>query len=202
VRANFGLLGFWGANGAKGNHVNYTFENLFLDNWYSLEQMDQKYPGLLGFTFHNIWALDQPPLADSTIVGDVAGVTFDNVKYGQKRAAGNADLPLSTATARSRRSFPHSTVPWRHLPLIRRCLHPERRSHFTAQSSPGASYTWLFGDGTEASGRRVHHRFADAEGTELDGAEKGAGRFRVLLHVAEPTGNPDTPIRIGPRRVL
>ena len=44
----FGLLGFWGANGAKGSHINYTFENLFLDNWYSLVQMEQKYPGLHG----------------------------------------------------------------------------------------------------------------------------------------------------------
>ena len=68
--------------------------------------MDQKYPGLLGFTFHNIWALDQPPLADSTMVGDVAGVTFDNVKYGQKRATGNADLPLSTANGAQQAKFP------------------------------------------------------------------------------------------------
>jgi len=35
----FGLLGFWGANGAKGDHSNYTFENLFLDDWYSLVQI-------------------------------------------------------------------------------------------------------------------------------------------------------------------
>ena len=40
----FGLLGFWGANGAKGDHSNYTFENLFLDNWYSLVQMEQEQP--------------------------------------------------------------------------------------------------------------------------------------------------------------
>ena len=39
---SFGLLGFWGANGAKGDHSDYTFENLFLDNWYSLVQMEQE----------------------------------------------------------------------------------------------------------------------------------------------------------------
>ena len=52
---------------------------------------------LHGFTFRNIWALDQPPLADSTMTGDVAGVTFDNVKYGQRRADGNADVPLTVS---------------------------------------------------------------------------------------------------------
>jgi len=36
----FGLLGFWGANGSRGSHSNYTFENLFLDDWYSLVQME------------------------------------------------------------------------------------------------------------------------------------------------------------------
>jgi hypothetical protein len=188
----FGLLGFWGANGAKGSHVNFTFENLFLDNWYSLEQMDQKYPGLLGFTFHNIWALDQPPLADSTMVGDVAGVTFDNVKYGQKRAANDADLPLSTADGAQQAKFPAQHGPVAAFTVNPPVFAPGEEVTFTAQPSPGARYTWLFGDGTKASGRRVRHRFADAEGTELDGAGKGAGRFRVLLHVEAPAGNPDT----------
>ena len=61
---------------------------------------------------------------------------------------------------------------------------------FTAAESPHAHYTWLFGDGTEAHGRRVQHRFADAEGTQLDGAN-GAGRFRVLLHVEGSNGAQD-----------
>jgi hypothetical protein len=61
---------------------------------------------------------------------------------------------------------------------------------FTAQASADARYTWLFGDGTVAHGRRVRHRFADADGTELDGAN-GAGRFRVLLHVEDGAGGQD-----------
>ena len=90
----FGLFGLWGANGARGDHSNYIFENLFLDNWYSLVQMEQEKPGLHGFTFRNIWALDQPPLASSTLTSKVAGVVFDNVKYGQAHAATDADLPV------------------------------------------------------------------------------------------------------------
>ena len=40
----FGLLGFWGANGARGDHSDFNFENLFLDNWYSLAQLEQEEP--------------------------------------------------------------------------------------------------------------------------------------------------------------
>jgi len=188
----FGLLGFWGANGAKGSHVNYTFENLFLDDWYSLAQMEQKSPGLLGFTFHNIWALDQPPLADSTMTGDVAGVIIDNVKYGQRRAAGNADLPLLTANGAQQAKFPAQHGPLAAFTVDPPVFAPGERVTFTAQLWPGARYTWLFGDGTKTSGRRASHRFADAEGTDLDGAGRGAGRFRVLLHVDERASRPDT----------
>ena len=91
----FGLLGFWGANGASGDHSGVTFENLLLDNWYSLVQMEQEQPSLHGFTFRNIWALDQPPLAESTMIGDVKDVTFDNVKYGQTRVTNDAQMPLA-----------------------------------------------------------------------------------------------------------
>jgi hypothetical protein len=185
----FALLGFWGANGAKGDHSNYTFENLFLDNWYSLVQLEQEQPGLHGFTFRNIWALDQPPLANSTIIGDVADVTFDNVKYGQTRAANDAQLPLVISGAQPAQFTPN------HNPVAAFTIDPPffapgQKVEFTAQASPGARYAWLFGDGTQATGRRVSHSFHDADGTELDGAN-GAGRFRVLLHVDDKQGKQD-----------
>ena len=188
----YALFGLWGANGAKGIHSGYKFENLFLDNWYSLAQMEQEYPGLNGFTFHNIWALDQPPLADSTITGDVANVTFDNVKYGQTRAAGDADLPLVTGDGTQPAHFPAPLGPVAAFTVDPPVFAPGETVTFTAQPSPRARYTWLFGDGTQASGRRVSHRFPDAEGTQLDGASNGAGRFRVLLHVVGSAGQPDS----------
>jgi hypothetical protein len=186
----FGLLGFWGANGAKGDHSNYTFENLFLDNWYSLAQMEQEYPGLHGFTFRNIWALDQPPLAGSTMMGNVAEVTFDNVKYGQSRVTADADLPLvvSAGTAPAHFADPHGPVAA--FTVVPPVFRPGENVTFTAQLSPGARFTWLFGDGTQAQGRRARHRFPDAEGTQLDGAN-GAGRFRVLLHVEDKESRQD-----------
>ena len=187
----FGLLGFWGAKGARGDHSGYTFENLTVDNWYSLVQLEQEEPALHGFTFSNIWALDQPPLAASTITGDVKDVTFDNVKYGQKRVTTGADMPLvvSGGAAPVRFAAPHGPLAaFTATPLV---FAPGRRIAFMAQRSPGAHYTWYFGDGTHARGRRVYHRFRDAEGTELDGAKNGAGRFRVLLHVEDNHGHED-----------
>jgi hypothetical protein len=186
----FALLGMWGAKDASGLHTNYTFENLTLDNWYSLVQMEQKLPGLKGFTFRNIWALDQPPLADSSMTGDVAGVTFDNVKYGQARAEGNVDLPLSVNDGAQQPQFVTTHKPDAGFSVDTPVFAPGRLVGFTAKASPGARYTWLFGDGTIGHGRQVHHRFPDAEGTELDG-ENGAGRFRVLLHVEGKGGQQD-----------
>ena len=187
----YALFGMWGANGARGIHSGYKFENLFLDNWYSLEQMEQAYPGLQGIAFRNIWALDQPPLADSSMTGDVADVTFDNVKYGQDRAAANADLPLVTGDGAQPAHFPARHAPVAAFTVDPPVFTPGEYVTFTAQPSPGARHIWLFGDGTQAKGRRVRHRFPDAAGTQLDGAANGAGRFRVLLHAVDGEGHED-----------
>jgi hypothetical protein len=193
----FGLLGFWGAEGAKGEHSNYTFENLFLDNWYSLVQIEQEESALNGFTFRNIWALDQPPLASSTIAGQVKNVSFDNVKMGQARAASDADLQLAVSGGAEGAHFIEPHGPVAAFTMAPPVFAPGQSVLFTAQpaagtarASAGARYTWLFGDGTEAHGRRERHRFADALGTQLDGAN-GAGRFRVLLHVEDKAGHQD-----------
>ena len=186
----FGLLGFWGANGASGDHSGVTFENLILDNWYSLAQMEQEQPSLHGFTFRNIWALDQPPLAESTIIGDVSDVTFDNVKYGQARVTSDAQMPLVVSGGAAQPAYapaPSLAAAFSVDPPI---FAPRQNVTFTAQEAPGAEYTWLFGDGSSAHGRRVRHRFPDALGTELDG-RNGAGRFRVLLHVTDKSGHQD-----------
>jgi hypothetical protein len=188
---SFGLLGFWGAQEAKGDHSNFLFENIFLDNWYSLAQVEQEYPGLRGFIFRNIWALDQPPLVDSTLMGDVVDVTFDNVKYGQSRASSNADLPLTMVNGAQPAHFATPHGPVAAFIVEPPVFAPGVKVTFTAQPSPSARYTWFFGDGTQATGRSVRHRFSDAEGTQLDGTKTGAGRFRVLLRVEGPAGKTD-----------
>ncbi len=187
---DFGLLGFWGANGASGDHSGITFENLLLDNWYSLVQMEQEQPALHGVIFRNIWALDQPPLTASTIAGDVKDVTFDNVKYGQTRVTSDERMPIVVADGAEQPKFapvPALMAAFRIDPPV---VTPRQQVTFSAQTAPGAHYAWLFGDGTTAHGRNVRHRFPDALGTELDG-RNGAGRFRVLLHVTDKEGHQD-----------
>ncbi|MGB6729512.1 MAG: PKD domain-containing protein, partial [Terracidiphilus sp.] len=180
----FGLIGFWGAKDAEGTHRGYTFENLFLDNWYSLAQLEQEQPSLSNFVFRNIWVLGQPPLAGSTITGDVSGVVFDNVKYGQTRVGSDVPLPLTVSGGAPRPQFIATHTPTAAFTVAPATTAPRRTVEFAAQPAPRSRYTWLFGDGTQAHGRRVRHRFADALGTQLDGAN-GAGRYRVLLHVED-----------------
>jgi hypothetical protein len=186
----FGLLGFWGANGASGDHSGVTFENLLLDNWYSLVQMEQEEPSLHGFTFHNIWALDQPPLAESTITGDVSEVTFDNVKYGQTRVTSDVQMPLVVSGGAQQPNFAPAPALAAAFTVVPPVFAPHEKITLTAQEAPGARYTWLFGDGSTSHDRRVKHRFPDTLGTELDG-RNGAGRFRVLLHVTDKAGHQD-----------
>jgi hypothetical protein len=176
----FGILGLWGANGAKGDHSNYTFQNLWLDNWYSLVQIEHEEPAVHGVLFKNIWALDQPPLATSTITGNVSGVVFDNVKYDQNRATNDAELQLITTGGAEQPKFPAPTGPVAHFTVSPPVFGPGDRVTFTADPSPNTQFTWLFGDGSSARGRKVKHKFPDALGTALD-SSNGAGRFRVLL---------------------
>jgi len=186
----FGLLGMWGANGSKGDHSNYTFENLWLDNWYSLVQIEHEEPAVHGFTFRNIWALDQPPLAISTLIGNVSDVTFDNVKYGQNRATNEAELQVVTSAGAAPPRFPAPSGPVARYAVDPPVFRPRDEVTFTAEPSPHTTFTWLFGDGTEAHGRKVKHRFPDADGTDLDGSD-GAGRFRVLLKAVDNQGRED-----------
>jgi hypothetical protein len=187
---DFALLGFWSTNGAHGDHSGITFENIFLDNWYSLAQIEQDQPTVHGITFRNIWALGQPPLVASTIIGDVSDVTFDNVKYGQTRVDSAAAIPLEVSGSAPQPQFTAAHGPVAAITVEPAVFRPRQEVTFTAQESPNAQYTWLFGDGTQARGRRARHRFPDADGTDLDGAN-GAGRFRVLLHVEDGQGNED-----------
>jgi PA14 domain/PKD domain len=186
----FGVLGIWGAEGAQGNHRHYTFENLFLDDWYTLLQMQQEEPALRDFTFRNIWALEQPPLTDSSLRGDIAGVTLENVKYGQMRVSENADVPLLVLEGAEQPKYPAAEGMVASFTVDPPFFAPGVKVTFTAAPSAHTHYTWRFGDGTEARGRRVQHRFPDADGTELDGVN-GAGRFRVLLHAEGSNGAQD-----------
>jgi hypothetical protein len=186
---SFGVLGMWGANGAHGDHGQYTFENLFLDDWYSLVQVEQEAPAVHDFTFRNIWALDQPPLEGSLLSGHIANVAFENVKYGQKVVSTYEDTPLVNDRADPPK-FNVTPGPVAEFTVDPPVFGVGDKVTFTAKDSPHAKFTWSFGDGTEAQGRKVKHVFTDADGTQLDGAN-GAGRFRVVLRARDDKGRDD-----------
>jgi hypothetical protein len=191
----FALFTFWGKSGASGNHSGYTFENLWLDDWYSLFQIEQEQPGLRGFVFKDIWSLDQPALVGSRLQGPVKDVRVENVKYGQALVTSNANLPVTVGGGAEEPKYSAGDqrirAVFRVSPAV---LQPGVTATFTALAAadPHARYTWLFGDGTTAHGQHVRHRYADTKGTALDGTDaNGSGAFRVLLHVEDKQGNED-----------
>jgi hypothetical protein len=191
----FALFTFWGADGAKGQHSGYTFENLWLDDWYSLFQIEQEQPDLHGFTFRNIWALQQPPLAASRLQGQVKDVHLENVKYGQGVVSSNASLPLLVSNGTQQPAYAAGDKSVRAAFHVNPgVLQPGVTATFSGEdtTNPHVRYTWFFGDGTTAQGQHVRHRYADAKGTELDATDaNGTGSFRVLLHVQDKQGHED-----------
>jgi hypothetical protein len=191
----FALFTFWGADGAKGDHSGYIFENLWLDDWYSLFQMEQEQPELHGLSFRNIWSLNQPPLVSSRLEGQVKDVRVVNVKYGHAVVTSNANLPLQLSGGAQSPTYaagdPSVRAAFQVSPAV---LQPGVTATFSADTTtnPRVRYTWLFGDGTTAQGQFVRHRYTDALGTELDATDaNGSGNFRVLLHVEDKQGHED-----------
>ncbi len=99
-------------------------------------------------------------------------------------------LPLTVSGGAPQPQYIATHTPTAAFKVAPASVMPHQSVEFTAQPAPSARYTWLFGDGTEAHGRRVRHRYADALGTQLDAAN-GAGRYRVLLHVEDKAGHQD-----------
>ena len=195
----FALLTIWNANGAKGVHDGFTFENLRLDNWYSLFQLEQEQPGLRGVTFRNIWAFEQPPLVSSRLSGQIQGVHLENVKYGQAEVTSLQNLPALVTDGAQQPTFvkPDNSVraAFQVTPAV---LEPGTRALFTADNStnPKVKYTWFFGDGASTTGQEARHAYPDALGTQLNGAGPhntgpSAGRFRVILHADDGHGHED-----------
>ncbi len=186
----FGVLGLWGANGAKGDHSNYTFENLWLDNWYSLVQIEHEEPSVHGVT-----------LQEHLGARSAAARHVHHHRRCHRRDLRQCEVRPEPRHQRRRTAadyrrtelrqpkFPTPTGPVAHFTVSPPVFGPGDTVTFSADASPHTSYTWLFGDGTEAHGRHVKHKFPDALGTALDGSN-GAGRFRVLLQAED---NQDAP---------
>ena len=160
----FGLLGFWGANGAQGDHSAFTFENLFLDNWYSLVQMEQEQPG--SARIHLPQHLGARSAAAGRIHADRRRGRRDlrqrevRPKARDQRRRDAAGR-LAAAPSRAAVIAPAARSAAFHVDPPR--LRAGREGHVhchalrPAPTTPGSSATEQ-----QATGRRVRHRFPDA----------------------------------------
>jgi len=182
----FALFELWADPDGRGMHTGYRFENIRLEDWYSLVQIRQPNPAVRDVRFKDIWALDSLQMVPSVLKGDVDGVHFENVKVGGRVVERDADLPLLVLPEANDASFAKGSVgaSFQFKPLAAK---PKEKIRFEATVSDGASYQWFFGDGSSAKGRVVRHAMPDEDGTLLD----GSGRFRVLLKVTDKAGNVD-----------
>lgn len=179
----FALFEIWADPAGKGSHSGYRFDNIRLEDWYSLVQLRQPNPGIQDVVFSNIWAMNGPGMVSSTLKGDVAGVSFRNVNLGFGNVGNDHDVPLTLLDGAKSAQFENGPdVAFTYSPGL---LRPGSKVTFTANGPAGLRYEWLFGDGTTAQGNSVEHIFPDANGTLLD----GSGRFRVLLHSSDSAGH-------------
>ncbi len=184
----FALMEIWADPDGRGQSSGFAFEDVRLEDWYSLTQLMEPVDGIATVRFQDVFGLELPSLVPSVVKGSVRDVTFDNVGLGEGAATSNSFIPLAV---RDGADSPRYTAdgPRVSILLDRSVVAPGKMIHLEAQSAPGTStngwtYSWSFGDGTFANGRRVKHRFPDANGT----LQNGDGRFRVLLEVSDKAG--------------
>jgi hypothetical protein len=201
----FALFEVWEDNNGKGEHVGYHFDNIRLEDWTSLFQVEQDNPKVRDVTFSNIWAIETPSLVPSTLLGDVGGVSFSHVKL-PGMVASDKDVPLNLRDNAHAPTFAAGSDGLNAaFTYTKGALKPDQKITFDASLSQIASgkiqsYEWFFGDGKIAKGKVVHHKFPDAEGTLWD----GSGRFRVLLKTIDDHGNVDwayEPVVIGNKAI-
>ena len=189
----FALMELWADPDGRGDHNGFHFENIRLEDWYSLTQLLQPNPRIHDVSFRNVWALESPQMVPSTLKGSVDGIHLENVSIAGKLVLSGEDLPL--------RQLPEARNVTYDAPA--NALRADFKfgpvdatagqeigfdaSLSRAGSGEDLKYLWFFGDGTSAKGKLVRHAMPDTEGTLRD----GSGRFRVLLKVTDGRGNED-----------
>lgn len=176
----FAFFELWADPDGHGAHSDYSFEKIRIEDWYSLFQIRQPAPQVRDVRFAEVWAMDGPGMLPSVVKGDVRGVSVQGTQLGGVVRAKPVVMEGASAPVVQSGGVPAGFA------YTGGVLRPHAVVQFTAdvEEQPGRSFEWLFGDGTRASGRSVSHRFPDVEGTLLD----GSGRFRVLLHVRDASG--------------
>ncbi len=181
----FALMELWADPDGRGQSADYRFDDIRMEDWYSLVNVQQP-TSVRGVHFTDIAGLTTPSLAPSMLKGDVAGVTLDNVVLAGERVDTPAGVPVEISGGAEQAAVVNTVARVR-VNGPRGWLRPGQKVQFEAEpenTSAKLRYTWIFGDGKKANGRKVKHRFADEDGTLLD----GSGLYRVLLHVSSENG--------------
>jgi PKD domain/PA14 domain len=184
----FALLEIWADPDGHGTHADYVFDDVRLEDWYSLVQLRQPTQGIENVRFRDVTALESGSLVPSTLKGSVKGVSFDSVTLANRLVEKKDDVPLEVVGGASEPLF-SSTAARAGFTYSAGLIAPRHLVRFAAgRSQAGAAkivrYEWSFGDGTRATGRVVQHAFPDAEGTLWD----HSGKFRVLLRTMDENG--------------
>jgi hypothetical protein len=66
-KIRFSLLEIWDDPAGKGLHRNYSFENIRLEDWYSLLQLRQQSAGISNVSLRDVWSLGGPSLTPSVL---------------------------------------------------------------------------------------------------------------------------------------
>ena len=190
----FALLEIWNDPGGSGRHSHYRFDDVRLEDWYSLVQLRQAESrtesGISDIQLRDVAALESPSLVPSVLKGDVRGVSFDNVTVANKLIEKDEDVPQERLGEAGDPGYNEGQkAPRAAFSYSPGMLAPHKRVRFDASATRVGdakivAYRWRFGDGRSANGRVVSHSFPDAEGTLLD----ESGRFRVLLEVTDANG--------------
>lgn len=186
----FALLEIWADPDGHGTHSDYLFEDIRLEDWYSLVQVRQLAHAIENVRLRDIAALESGSLVPSTLKGSVSAVNFDNVSLASRLAEKNRDVPLNAIEGAKPPAYNSGErVAQAGFTYSAGLITPGRPVRFGAGGpQPGepriVRYEWSFGDGTRATGRVVRHAFPDVEGTLWD----HSGRFRVLLRTVDANG--------------
>ncbi len=178
----FAFFELWAEPEGHGEHTDFRFSNIRLEDFYSLLQIRYPNAGVRGVTFSNVTAMDGVGMVPSVLEGDVSGVVLDGVRVAGSVARRNAEVPLEVMNGAAEPVYkPGATdASFDYSPGLIRPGQPV--TFHVVRPNPDWHYQWLFGDGTTGEGSEVHHAFPDARGTLLD----GSGRFRVLLRASRP----------------
>lgn len=196
----FALAEFWSDPDGKGMHSDYLFDDIRMDNVYSIAQLLQSKNGsgsVRNIRFKNI-RLSTPPLVNSAITGRCSEISFENIKFCDHTVEHLSSLGVNDNTLSSKVIKINS--PKADFQYNSGLLKVGQSVTFDARPSVNTKfvclYEWNFGDGFSARGVTVSHVYQDLYGTRMD----GTGQFQVKLTIIDENGVQDVivkPVVIG-----